>query len=457
MDINTFSNENRIYRLEKCIETALDAAFEIDVDNNLAYQVFIKKGTFLYNEFAGDKMSYSRLCRLIITEMADSTDVEKLTNFLNPERIKKTRLSKGGVNEEHLQFRTGGNNSVFWKECGILYYRGESSIKEIFTLKDITYDKNFEVKYNAQSRLMQATQKSEREILKGFINTVNNLYDRVLEINYTNYECCEYDFSDNNLRRKGMDANLKKYVKNLSQNSVYYEDVQRFLNFISISNITGLAEKGVKNTDIKLRIRKSPDSDYEWYVLTGVITRNEDKEIILTLFCKNINKSESERIKKSSNLQASVIKANERLKNAEQFKSIFIKNAYFWISASVDKDLIKDDFADKNGNSLLKTVGLTAPCHLSEFSKRWLDRYVIKVENSEIDTSAFNLEILKEAYKNGSRFYKGEYKTISTTGKIIWLECYTMLFKTETENELMMLHYALDISNEKRKSDNYKI
>lgn len=467
MENNVFPNDNlsgeeihntdRIDKLERCIDSVFDAVVEIDLENNMAYQVYIKKGTLYYKEFGSNRMSYSRLCRLMITGMADSTDVERLTNFLNPERIKSVKLDRKGKNKEKIQFRTKDINSVLWKECSIIYYRDGKSVKRICTLKDITNDKNFEVIYNAQSRLMHATQNSEREILKGFIHTVNNLCDKVLELNYTNYECYQYDFSNDVLKKKGMDEDLKEYIKYLSQDSVYYEDVQRFLNFISIANITELAQKGVKNTDIKLRIRENSESDYEWYVLTGILTRNENKEIILTLFCNNINKSETEKIKKQNVLETYLLAAESKIESANQYKNAFLKNAYFCIYASVDNDLIKEDVTDINGNSLLKTIGFTAPCKLSEFSKKWLDRYVIKVENSEIDTSTFNLDILKETYKNGSRFYKGEYKTISTTGKIIWLECYTMLLKTESDNELMMLHYALDITSEKRKSDNYKV
>lgn len=446
--------EERLRNLEKSIETVFDAVFEIDVQNNSVSDIFIKKDTFIYKGFPNNKMSYSRFCRLIITEVADSADIEVLTEFLNPTRIKKVRLDKGGENEERLQFRVRNQNAVLWKECRLVYYRNDPSAKELCTFRDITYEKNYELKYNAQSELINATAKSEREIMKVFLNALNAVCDSVNELNYTTLECFEYDFSNDDFRKKSMSSDLKEHIRYLAQNEIYKGDVQNFLNLFSIGNIVGLAEKRIESIDTKLRLRNG--NNYEWYALSGILSRNENNEIILTVFIKNIDKSETEIINKRNALEASLTEAGERLKSAEQFKNAFVKSSYFWLSASVDKDLIKDDFIDVNGNSLLKTVGLSAPCKLSEFSKRWMDRYVIKIENASTDSGIFMLENMKKSYENGNRFYKGRYKAISTTGRIIWLECYTMLMRTEIENELIMLHYALDITDEKRKNDNYK-
>ena len=445
--------ESSVNKLKKIIENAYDAAFEIDVNNNQAYEIFIKDGTPLHNEFINNKISYSRLCRLILKEMADSADIEKLTEFLSPARIKKVRLNENGKNEERLQFRVKDTSSVEWKECRIVYFWDKPSETDLFTLRNITNEKNYEIKYNAQSELIYATQNSEREIVKDFTQSVKSIYNAVIVLNYTTLECFEYEFADDEIRKKKISGDLKEYIKHLAQNSVHSDDAQKFLSFFSLGNVSELSQKKTDNIEVILKLRNSENSRaaYEWHLLTARLAKNKNGEIILTVFFKNINKSETERIKIRKSLESSLVMTTNMLKIKEQYKNALIEGSYFCINANVDKDLIEVDCEDANGNSLMKAVGLSAPCRLSDFARRWIERYVIKTENSPIDTSGFDLKVLKDNYENGNRFYKGEYKIIAATGKIRWLECYTLLVKTDYENELMMLHYALDITDEKRK------
>ncbi len=452
-DSTDLNKADRLTKLEKSIAAVYEAVFEIDVNKNSVYNVFIKKNTNLYNEFSCNKMSYPRLCRLIVTEIADSSDVEKMTDFLNPARIKKVKNDKNGVNEERIQFRAKNKNAVLWKECRIVYYREDASQKELCTLKDITYDKNFELKYNAQTELINATQKSEREITKSFINAVKSVCKTVVELNYSTLECFEFDFSGDSVRKKSVSKDLKEHIKHFAHKRVYPDDVQKFVSFFSMGNIVRLSEKRIRNSEIKLRLRDSASSksDYEWYILSGNLSKNDNRETILTVFFKNINKHETERIEILKQMEVSLSKAGDEIKNLKQYRKTLIEGSYYCVSASVDKDIISNDCKDVNGNSLLKTVGLSAPCKLSEFAKRWIERYIIKSENSMIDTGRFNLDMLKDAYNNGNRFYKGEYKIIATTGKIRWLECYTLLVRSGFDNELMMFNFALDITDEKRR------
>ncbi len=445
--------EIKLSGFTKSIEAVYEAAFEIDTEENSVYDIFIKKGTVLHKEFFNRKMSYSRLCRIIITEIADSADVEALTEFFGPARIKEVSCDKTQNNEERIQFRVRNTDPVLWKECRVVYYRDEKPIKLICTLKDITYEKNYELKYTAQSELLYATRKSEREIREKFIYAVKNTYDIIAEYNYTSLECFEYDFSSNNINKKRA-ADLKENFNYLAKEVIYIDDVNKFLNLYSVSNILKLAESGIKNVDVKLRLKinNKSESEYEWYFLMGIISRNENNEIILTVFCKNINNDETERIKDMNSLESSLRMSRDSLLKEGQFKKALESCAYFSFSANIDKDLIKNEFFDANENGLLKAVGLTAPCSLSMFAKRWIDRYVIKCESSDIDLAGFDLEALRDNYRNGRRFYKTSCQVISTAGKIIWLECYTLLVKTEYENDLAMLHYAIDITNEKRKN-----
>lgn len=451
--------DKKLLRLEKSIEIAFDSAFEVDIDNNSVYDIFRKKGALLYNEFSkNSKMSYSRLCRLIITEIADNIDIEAVTEFLNPSRIKAVYLDKNGKREERLQFRVKNTSPVLWREYRIVYNRDKDDSGILCTIKDITYEKNFELKYLAQSELLLATQKSEREIRERFFYAVKNTYDIISESNYTTFEHFEYDFSSDNIIKKKVRTDLDENIKYLAQNIVYPDDVPMFLDLYSADNIARLAEQRIKTVDLTLRLKPNNDInlDYEWYNLTGFLSINENYEIILTVFNKNINKDETEKRKNRERLEASLIEARDALKNEEQYKNALIANSYFWISANVDKDLIKEDIIDNNGSSLLKAVGLTYPCRLSEFVKRWTERYIIKGEDSILETTGFDLEVLKENYKKGKHSYKSEYEAITTTGKVLWFECYTLIIKKESTDELMMLHYSLDITSEKKKRDNYK-
>lgn len=444
--------ERKLLRLTKSIEAVYEATFEIDVDSNSVYDIFIKSGTLLHNEFSHSKMSYSRLCRIIITEIADSADVESVTEFLNPARIETVRLDNSGKREERLQFRVKDTSPVLWRECRIVYYRDEEPAKVICTFKDITYEKNYELKYIAQSELLYAIRKSEREIRERFFYAVKNTYDIIAGLNYTTLEYFEYDFSSDNIKRKKV-RDLKENINYLAKNIVHSDDVEKFLELYSVSNILKFAENGIKNVDVKLRLKldNNFDSDYEWYSLMGILSKKDNNEIILNVFCKNINNDETERINNLNSLETSLRMTRDTLLKEGQFRKALTSNAYFCFSANVDKDLIKDDFTDANGNGLLKAVGLSAPCRLSEFAKRWINRYVIRCEDSNIDLTGFDLEVLRDNYRNGKRFYKTAYQVIATTGKIIWLECYTLLTKTDYENELLMFHYAMDITDEKRK------
>lgn len=455
---NETEQDRKLSGLKKSLETAFDSVFEIDIDNNEVYEIFCKRNTILCNEFLKcDKMSYSRLCRLIVTEIADSDDIKELTNFLIPSRIKEVIFDKFSGNEERIQFRVKETNPVVWKECRIVYDRGEEASGILFTIKDITYEKNFELKYMAQSELLYATQKSEHEIRNRFFYAVKNTYDIVSESNYTTLEHFEYDFSSSDINKKKVRSGLIENIEYLIQNIVHPGDAQSFLDLYNIDNINSLAENGTKTIDITLRLKpnNNPSSDYEWYILTGFLSRNENNEIILTVFNKNINKDETEKRQNRERLETSLIKTHDALKNEEQYKNALIENSYFWISASVDKDLIEDDIVDKNGNSLLNAVGLSAPCMLSEFAKRWFDRYFIKGQDTILETTGFNLDVLKENYKRGKHSYKSEYEAITTTGKVLWFECYTLLIKIDSTDELRMLHYSMDITNEKKKRDNY--
>lgn len=440
-------------KLKKIVGNTYEAAFEIDVNKNQAYEIFIKDGTPLSSEFLNDKLSYSRLCRLILKEIADSTEVERLTEFLNPARIKKIRQSENVKKEERLHFRAKDTGLVEWKECRIVYCREKSAETDICTIRDITNEKNYEIKYNAQSELIYATQNSEREIIKDFIRSVKNVYNAVIELNYTALECFEYEFSDDGVRKKKISGGLKEFVKRAAQKYVYSDDADKFLSFFSLGNVSETSQKRNGNIEVILRLRNSENarSGYEWYSLTVRFAKNKNGEIILTVFFKNINKSETERIKDRKSLESTIVQAQNKLKIKEQYKNALAEGSYFCINANVGRNLIETDCVDADGNSLLKAVGLAAPCRLSDFAGRWIERYVVKAENSAVDISRFDLDVLKENYENGKRFYKGEYKIIATTGKIRWLECYTLLVKTDCENELMMLHYALDITDEKRK------
>lgn len=451
--------EKKLIRLEKSIEIAFDSAFEIDVDENSVYEIFWKKGALLYNEFSkNNKMSYTRLCRLIVTEIADSLDIEAVTEFLNPSRIKSVQLDKNGKSEERLQFRVKNTSPVLWREYRIVYDRDEESSGILCTIKDITYEKNFELKYFAQSELLRATQKSELEIRERFFYAVKNTYDIISESNYTTLEHFEYDFSSDNIKKKRVRKGLAENIKYLAQNIVYPDDAQRFLDLYGVDNIIKFADNGIKTVDITLRLKPNNDvdADYEWYILTGFLSANENNEIILTVFNKNINKDETEKRKNRERLEASLVEARDALRNEEQYKNALTANSYFWISASVDKDLIEEDIIDANGNSLLKAVGLSAPCRLSEFAKRWTDRYILKGGDSILETTGFDLAVLKENYKRGKHSYKSEYEAITTTGKVLWFECYTLLIKKESTDEIMLLHYSLDITSEKKKRDNYQ-
>lgn len=440
-------------KLRKITENTYETVFEIDVNNNQAYKIFIKDGTPLSSEFLNDKISYSRLCRLILKEMADSEDIENLTAFLSPERVKKAKQEKNDKDDERLQFRVKDTAPVKWKECKIVYCRDKSAKTDLCALRDITNEKNYEIKYNAQSELIYATQNSERETIRDFIQSVKSIYNAVIELNYTTLECFAYEFADDSIIKKRISDDLKEFIKHLSQSYVFFEDAQKFLSFFSLGNVSELSQKKADNIEVILRLRNSENSRaaYEWHLLTARLSKNKNGEIILTVFFKNINISETERIKNRKILESNLAQTQNKLKIKEQYKNALTEGSYFCFNASVDRDLIETDCMDADGNSLMKAVGLSAPCRLSDFAKRWVERYVVKSENSAVDISRFDLEVLLENYKNGKRFYKGEYKIIATTGKIRWLECYTLLLKTDYDNELMMLHYALDITDEKRK------
>lgn len=451
-------SDKKLSKLKKIIEIAFDSVFEIDTDNNLAYEIFCKRGTFFYDEFSKvSKMSYSRLCRLIVTKLADSADVESITDFLNPIRIKTIMIDKTDKEEEKIQFRVKGTSPVIWKECEIAYNNNSDSGRILCLIKDITHEKNFELKYLAQSELLYATQKSELEIRKRFFYAVKNTYDVISESNYTSFEYFEYDFSSDDIKKKKVRKGLKENIEYLIQRIIHPDDVKRFLDMYSIDNVIKISKKGIKTIDVTLRLKpyNNPALDYEWYILTGFLSHNEKNDIILTVFNKNINKEETQRRKNSEFLKASLVKTHDALKNEEQYKNALIANAYFWLSASVDRDLIEEDIIDINGNNLIKAVGLSAPCSLSEFTKRWTERYLLIGAESILETTGFDLDMLRENYKKGKYSYKSEYQTITTTGKVIWLEGNTLLIKTDSTGELRLLHYSIDITSKKKKRDNY--
>ena len=57
-DSTDLNKADRLTKLEKSIAAVYEAVFEIDVNKNSVYNVFIKKNTNLYNEFSCNKMSY---------------------------------------------------------------------------------------------------------------------------------------------------------------------------------------------------------------------------------------------------------------------------------------------------------------------------------------------------------------------------------------------------------------
>ncbi|MCI8327263.1 MAG: response regulator [Lachnospiraceae bacterium] len=284
----------------------------------------------------------------------------------------------------------------------------------------------------------------EKREMGYIINGVNILFSRFtmvdFEVNTYQYLCGTRPENSG----IAVSGEYKDLVEHLCSITIGEDRRQEFARLIEKDAII---ESLQGNTDLRFECHVMRNDREEWEHMNIIcLERKEDGSASKVLF---IRQNITEIKEKEMRIQAEISLVNRK---ERQYRMAITSNAFCTFEFNLTQDLIEQDVVrviDGREISLLKKVGLRAPCKVSECFERW-KQFVLE-ESIEQYNTIVNTEHLKECFEQGDTEVAVEYwGWISDEEQMCVRQSFVMTLDYDT-NDIIVLVVSKEITEQVQK------
>ena len=250
--------------------------------------------------------------------------------------------------------------------------------------------------------------------------------------------------ADLNMATAGKYEDLREYWSSL----LIDENERRlFDEQISRESVIGALDG---NTNLRFECRVMRGDQTKWEHMNAICLERNNGKASKVLFVRQDTTEVKERELRNQ-AKISIADRKER-----QYRIAVAANAICTFEFNLTQDLIEQDVVcimDERPVSMLKAVGLEAPCKASEWFERW-ERFVME-ESMETYCTVVNLEYLKEQYEQGKAEVDAEYWSkegdIEDTDKRICVRQSFLMTRDYDTGDILVMVVTKDVTELVRK------
>ncbi len=233
------------------------------------------------------------------------------------------------------------------------------------------------------------------------------------------------------------------FVKYLSSFIIEEDQRQEFVKRIDKAYIVRALEK---RGDLRFESHVMYDDCAEWEHVNIVCLERENGRAVKVLFIRqNITDIKENELR----IQAEIALASRK---ERQYQIAITSSAICTFEFNLTQDSIEKEIVrrlDGQELPLLETVGLKAPCKVSEFFERW-KQFVLE-ESIEEYSSVVNLQYLESCFEQGNAEVDVEYWCEGTLGRTICVRQSFLMTQENDTNDIVVMVVSKEITESVKK------
>lgn len=203
---------------------------------------------------------------------------------------------------------------------------------------------------------------------------------------------------------------------------------------------------GANGTDLRYEYQVLRNGQVNWEHMNVIcLERRESKASKILFIRQNITELKERELR----IQAEIALANRK---ERQYRIAIASNSICTYEFNLTRDLVEKDIlrltADGGQFSMLKTLGLEAPCKASEWMERC--KKYIDAESREHYSAVLNLDYLLDCFKNGTAEVNAEYWSTDSQGAQLCVRQSFIMTQDDDTGDIMVLVVTRDITEQVR-------